>query len=358
MKKSVYTRLSINALFLILLCLTACQQIPHVEDLFDKQHGNFSDNDSDINSADLYGTWLIKSEDYVAIVVFEDGGTSHDGVGFQGCYTVVEYSVAYGEYIFAGNYWGGYNYVGGGEIQVGRPILCRPSFEEGSSLFDKEITNLPIIYPAMFIKELDNQTMVVEIQEQRFVGTRNTEYVGDDADDAYKKYADLGLSVNWAKCNIGAVAAEQCGDYFGWGDADGQNTSTDYDQYPCRPNDLPSTIINTPYDMAKANWGGAWRIPSISEMWELFVGCAMERITYKGIEGRKYTGVTGESIFLPCAGYREGVNVECVGGCFRYWSGDLDSKDYKSALGEFSGHYAANHEDRYIGCSVRAVCDK
>ena len=31
-------------------------------------------------------------------------------------------------------------------------------------------------------------------------------------------YVDLGLSVNWATCNVGANAPEEVGDYFAWGE--------------------------------------------------------------------------------------------------------------------------------------------
>ena len=29
---------------------------------------------------------------------------------------------------------------------------------------------------------------------------------------------DLGLSVKWATCNVGAIRPEECGDYFAWGE--------------------------------------------------------------------------------------------------------------------------------------------
>ena len=31
---------------------------------------------------------------------------------------------------------------------------------------------------------------------------------------------DLGLSVKWATCNIGASTPEDCGDYFAWGEVE------------------------------------------------------------------------------------------------------------------------------------------
>ena len=33
-----------------------------------------------------------------------------------------------------------------------------------------------------------------------------------------EKYVDLGLSVKWARCNLGATAPEETGDYFAWGE--------------------------------------------------------------------------------------------------------------------------------------------
>ena len=32
------------------------------------------------------------------------------------------------------------------------------------------------------------------------------------------EYVDLGLSVKWATCNVGATKPEEYGDYFAWGE--------------------------------------------------------------------------------------------------------------------------------------------
>ena len=34
------------------------------------------------------------------------------------------------------------------------------------------------------------------------------------------EYVDLGLSVNWATCNIGAIAPEGYGEYYAWGETE------------------------------------------------------------------------------------------------------------------------------------------
>ena len=35
-----------------------------------------------------------------------------------------------------------------------------------------------------------------------------------------REYVDLGLSVKWATCNVGAASAEEYGYYFAWGETD------------------------------------------------------------------------------------------------------------------------------------------
>ena len=39
-------------------------------------------------------------------------------------------------------------------------------------------------------------------------------------------YVDLGLSVKWATCNIGADKPEDYGDYYAWGEAETNPTFT------------------------------------------------------------------------------------------------------------------------------------
>ena len=46
---------------------------------------------------------------------------------------------------------------------------------------------------------------------------------GSDSDkpsEVQEEYVDLGLSVKWATCNLGATKPEEYGSYFMWGDVD------------------------------------------------------------------------------------------------------------------------------------------
>lgn len=344
------------ALFSIITCLTfiSCHQDKN-DDIEEPEQPIF------INRSDLHGTWIIEGNSpIVTLILFKYGGhydfnhNLHDGG-----YTIVEYSVSDSKYIFKGRYEGVFDYSGNGDIKLAWPFYCYPSLTEYFMKFGDEVDEAPMIYPNFTIKELKNNTMRVRINGKEFVGNKIIQYTtSNSAQGTDRKISvDLGLSVNWAKCNIGADKAEEFGDYFGWGDISGKKTSTDYDQYPCSIENLPHTIINTRYDIAKAGWGSPWRMPSYIEMTELETGCVWEEITYNNIKGRKFTGITGESIFLPMAGYRDGIDIVEEGYSARYWSGIL-SLNYRCAYGRFWGIYGSAQCARYIGCSVRAVIDK
>lgn len=38
------------------------------------------------------------------------------------------------------------------------------------------------------------------------------------------EYVDLGFSVKWATCNVGATKPEEYGDYFAWGETTPKST--------------------------------------------------------------------------------------------------------------------------------------
>ena len=62
---------------------------------------------------------------------------------------------------------------------------------------------------------------------------------------------DLGLSVKWANCNVGANSSLDYGGLYGWGDSTGGNLSLNNNEYPnCNP---PMCISATNYDIAHVN---------------------------------------------------------------------------------------------------------
>lgn len=170
---------------------------------------------------------------------------------------------------------------------------------------------------------------------------------------------DLGLSVKWATCNVGATSPQELGGLYGWGDVSGTNRSENNDEYPSV--NPPASICGTEYDIATKEWGDGWRMPSQQEMVELAERCSWEWTSIDGVNGMKVTGTNGNSIFLPAAASRTGDNVSNqVGqrGC--YWSGTLWASDNKFASYLYFYDNAERIQPersnrRYIGMSVRPV---
>ena len=130
-------------------------------------------------------------------------------------------------------------------------------------------------------------------------------------DSHHPHLIDLGLpsGTKWACCNVGAEKPEDYGGYFAWGETtekSSYNWSTyvhcDGSSSTCH--DIGKDIAGTQYDAATANWGSPWVMPSLDQMNELKNNCTSEWTTENGVNGRRFTGPNGASIFLPAAGHR------------------------------------------------------
>ncbi|MCD8302851.1 MAG: DUF1566 domain-containing protein [Prevotellaceae bacterium] len=171
------------------------------------------------------------------------------------------------------------------------------------------------------------------------------------------EYVDLGLSVKWATCNVGASSAVEYGNYYAWGEI---ATKSSYTRDNCTTSNVSLGDIsgNANYDAARSNWGGTWRMPTMDEIDELR-GCIWEWTTMDGVKGRKVTGPNGNSIFLPAAGCRTGTTLDDAGEYGDYWCSTPYESDTQSAyfLYFYSGGFYKNWVNRYYGRSVRPVSD-
>lgn len=177
----------------------------------------------------------------------------------------------------------------------------------------------------------------------------------DEDDDTPYKMVDLGLSVKWATCNVGASSPTEYGDYFAWGETEpkedyGWETykwSMGGNQYSPGPLTKYCTdpiygyngfadykiVLDPKDDAATVNWGGKWRTPTYDEWKELIENCSWKYATLINVDGfgvagykvtSKKEGYTNKWIFLPSAGYWEGTSLY-VNSCGRYWSSSLDT---------------------------------
>ncbi|MBQ5826344.1 MAG: hypothetical protein IIW46_02555 [Bacteroidaceae bacterium] len=192
------------------------------------------------------------------------------------------------------------------------------------------------------------------------------------------EYVDLGLSVKWATCNVGADSPEDYGDYFAWGETSPKSTY-DWSTYKwCKGayDNLTKYNTNSGFgtvdnknqldlsdDAARANWGGSWRMPTDEEFIELGEKCSWKRTTQNGVKGYKVTSKTnGNSIFLPAAGDRIGSSLDDAGSCGSYWSSSLETFmdgvicDAGTVVFFHPSLVNWNARYRYEGNSVRPVC--
>ncbi len=167
------------------------------------------------------------------------------------------------------------------------------------------------------------------------------------------EWVDLGLSVKWATCNVGASSPSDYGDYYAWGETS-TKSSYDTDNSVTYGKNMGSIAGDSRYDAARANWGGTWRLPTKEEIDELVSKCKSEWTTVGGHKGWNVTGPNGNSIFLPAAGFREGTSLSYADELGRYWGAtpltDIAYNLYFNS-DEFYGYWGS----WYYGRSVRPV---
>ena len=181
-----------------------------------------------------------------------------------------------------------------------------------------------------------------------------------------REYVDLGLSVKWATCNVGATSPKGYGDYFAWGET---TTKDNYSSSNCPTSGLSKSKLQSQgyidsegnltsqYDAATANWGGSWRMPTRDELNELDTKCTWTWTTQNGVEGYKIKGPNGNSIFLPAAGYRNGSSLTNAGLDGYYWSSTPFLNNDAYYLDFSSSNYYMYSNYRHLGRSVRPVLE-
>ena len=215
------------------------------------------------------------------------------------------------------------------------------------------------------------------------------------------EYVDLGLSVYWATCNIGANDPESLGDYFAWGETytkscynkmtykfagetlGATNLPTidaeikamvDYTKYlgnenKQTPNDVKLDIAD---DVANVQWGNPWRMPTKDEIEELVDSCDWVLDDIKGVIGYwAISKVNKNKIFFPLAGYIYDDVVTDVGKAGKYWASELrpdmcfeayqiwiSYEDDLAKMQKKPSIFLSDDGFREYGRCVRAVVDK
>jgi hypothetical protein len=159
---------------------------------------------------------------------------------------------------------------------------------------------------------------------------------------------------------VGASTPEGYGNYYAWGETSPKSVYN-WDTYQYGSSwdnvvNIGSDIAGTGYDAATANWGSPWRMPSLAQIEELLNNTTHTWTTQNGVNGRKFTGSNGGTVFLPAAGYVWGGELYLVGSGGFYWSSTPYGENNGYDLLFYSG--GANWSDYYgrsYGFSVRPV---
>jgi len=173
---------------------------------------------------------------------------------------------------------------------------------------------------------------------------------------------DLGLSVLWGKCNLGADAPEDLGKYYSWGAVQSVPNMdwNDYicSEYQCGTDSDPiyaagyferMDIAGSEFDQPHVLLGTGWKLPTNEEFQELIDKCDWTRTTIGSTNGFKVTGANGNSIFLPDNGYGMpgGHGHSDYNGGGYYWSSTIASKTKGGTL-----HFVAPNQ-KTITSNVR-----
>ena len=207
---------------------------------------------------------------------------------------------------------------------------------------------------------------------------------------AKAEWVDLGLpsGVKWATCNLGATKPEEYGDYFAWGETSpyyesgyaqsdspvwrripwggqtyyetGGYCAESYMYYNISEGDkyADKTLLDLEDDAAHEMLGDDWRIPSWAEMSELRNKCTWELTMVYMSPGYKVTGPNGNSIFLPAAGDRSGMDKYYSGNDGLYWTSTRYPTSERGAVGldfDIDGVNKVTGYYRYHGFTIRPV---
>ena len=156
------------------------------------------------------------------------------------------------------------------------------------------------------------------------------------------EYVDLGLSVMWATCNVGAENTEDSGDLYAWGEIetredkitsftwenykwycnnDGNIYITKYNYDPTKGIVDNKVILDPEDDVAHVKWGGGWRMPTKKDRDELYEKCQQKVDDAFNVI---FKSSNGNSLFLPAVPIIDPETERRFTWAY-YWTSSLDA---------------------------------
>ena len=193
-------------------------------------------------------------------------------------------------------------------------------------------------------------------------------------DSDYGEAVDLGLSVMWRNCNLGATAPEEYGDFYAWGETETKNDYS-WETYKwCQGSSTTLTKYNTDIhygqvdnktelesddDVASVKLGHNWHTPTKAEYEELLQKCKWTWTTQNGVNGVIFTSfINGNTLFLPATGYKWHKSHNIAGQHGMYLSANINYR-YPYITLHFElysgGANLSESQTREYGYSIRPV---
>lgn len=165
----------------------------------------------------------------------------------------------------------------------------------------------------------NNSSTYNNVESEQSVEQTNSSETADQQQQALpeicnEQAVDLGLSSGtiWAGWNVGATSAEQCGDYYAWGETKTKKeysnfnyfdlkNGADFEDFTTYYNEGGKTSIRcSNRDVAWVKWGHQWAIPTKDQADELVRECTWTWMKYNGANGFAVTGPNGKACsYLP-----------------------------------------------------------
>lgn len=203
----------------------------------------------------------------------------------------------------------------------------------------------------------------------------------------FQQAVDLGLSVKWASCNLGAEVPEGYGDYYAWGELEtyyesldpitwkeGKQCYGDWLSYRWFKEENENcwitkyvddasygtvdnkSVLDPEDDAAAVLLGDGWRMPTHEEWNELISSCTWTWTNVNEVEGYKVEG-NGNSIFLPASGCMD-FKIRFREDEGYYWSSSLFETEIAFAVNFWNDEDPPGTDfaaDRTTGLTIRPV---
>ena len=219
-----------------------------------------------------------------------------------------------------------------------------------------------------FVGRKQEKQVVTVYADKRKLTTGRHQLNEEMAFETGRMYVDLGLpsSTMWATMNVGegGLFLEP---YYAWGALAEYNTYSKirYDHLNSKETLTDGMRLNLSHDIARQQWGGRWRMPTLDDFKELAQECSM---TWCSLGNRRrailVTGPNGNKIVLPVTGYYKDSEIRDDRFQAYYWTSSLYNDNTERAWAIFLGEEddekvsvfnRIDPRERFQGLSVRPV---